>query len=152
MNYRGSYRKLVSNAISAMLGAIEIYNKPRFAYRDEVVVVLVVNAWELLLKAIVSKSGHSIYYRKRRHEPYKTLTISDACSKALECEIWPLEVDGVAVELNLGLLVLYRNNVVHFYNEGDFGVILYSLLQTSIHNFRDVANIERYSGDLITSK
>jgi hypothetical protein len=34
MNYRGSYRRLLGNAIPAMLGAIELYNKPyiRLAY------------------------------------------------------------------------------------------------------------------------
>ena len=35
MNYRGSYRKLLGNAKSAMMAAIETYNKPVFQYRDE---------------------------------------------------------------------------------------------------------------------
>ena len=35
MNYRGSYRHLLRNAKAAMLAAIEIYNKPRFDYREE---------------------------------------------------------------------------------------------------------------------
>lgn len=34
-----------------MLAAIEVYNKPRFPYRDEAFSVLAINAWELLLKA-----------------------------------------------------------------------------------------------------
>ena len=41
MNYRGSYRKLAANSTStsAMMAAVEVYNKPWFAYRDEVIVI-----------------------------------------------------------------------------------------------------------------
>ena len=68
MNYRGAARHLSRNAQSAMLAAIEIYNKPAFQYRDECFVILLLNAWELLLKAIVSKRGFDLY-RKRRRDP-----------------------------------------------------------------------------------
>jgi len=47
-----------------------------------VFVILLLNAWELLLKALLSKSGRSIYYRKRRQEPYRTLTWRDALNRA----------------------------------------------------------------------
>jgi hypothetical protein len=53
MNYRGSSRHLVKNAKSALLAAIEIYNKPGFQYRDECFVILLLNAWELFLKALL---------------------------------------------------------------------------------------------------
>jgi hypothetical protein len=62
MNYRGSSRHLIRNAKSALLAAIEIYNKPGFQYRDECFVILLLNAWELYLKALISKSKASIYY------------------------------------------------------------------------------------------
>jgi len=39
-----------------MLAAIEIYNKPQIEYRDECFVILLMNAWELFLKAILSKN------------------------------------------------------------------------------------------------
>src|SRR5262245_35650394 len=136
MNYRGSSRKLIGNSISAALAAIEIYNKPRFPYRDEVSVVLLVNAWELLLKAMVSKSKHSLYYPKKRNQPYRSLTLPDAFSRAAKSTLWPSNIDSVPVDLNLDLLQLYRNHVIHFYNEPNFGIVLYSLLQTSIHNYR----------------
>lgn len=38
-------------SIYAAISAIEIYNKPNFAYREEAFSLLMVNAWELLLKA-----------------------------------------------------------------------------------------------------
>ena len=64
MNLRGSYRALLSNSRAAMLAAIEIYNKPLFTYRDECFAILLINAWELLLKAILSKNKQKIFYPK----------------------------------------------------------------------------------------
>lgn len=60
MNYCGSWRKLIGNSKSAMLAAIEIYNKPRIEYRNEIFVQLLINAWELMLKAILSHAKESI--------------------------------------------------------------------------------------------
>lgn len=140
MNYRGSARRLLGNSISAMVGAIEIYNKPRIAYRDEVFVVLLVNAWELVLKAILSKSGDRIYYPKRRGEPYRTLSCKDAFRRASNSNLWPSDIPATAVDANIELLSVYRDNVIHFYNNRPFGVIVYSLAQTAIINYRDVVS------------
>jgi len=43
--------RLLKNAEAALISAIEIYNKPAFAYREETFSILALNAWELLLKA-----------------------------------------------------------------------------------------------------
>lgn len=147
MNYRGSYRKLRANAKAAMLAAIEIYNKPRFEYRDEVFVILLLNAWELLLKALVSKSGRSIYYRKRRHEPYRTVTWRDALNRAVASKAWPRAVPHQAVDANLTQLSIYRDSAVHFYNAEGFGIVVYGLAQTSITNCRDVLR-EAFAEDI----
>jgi hypothetical protein len=128
-----------------MIAAIEIYNKPRFDYRDEVFVQLVINAWELLLKAMVSKSKRSIYYKKRRGEPYRTVSWSDAYNRARSN--WPVSVPPQAIIRNLELLAVYRDNAVHFYNAKGFGVIVYSLAQTSITNYRDMLH-EIFGRDL----
>ncbi|MDP8238373.1 MAG: DUF3644 domain-containing protein [Candidatus Hatepunaea meridiana] len=136
MNYRGSYRRLLGNAKAAMLAAIEIYNKPRFEYRDECFVFLLINAWELVLKGVLSKNKQSIYYQKRRNEPYKTLSLKDAFNKAerffQEC------LSSLPLRKNIELLTIYRDNVVHFYNEKEFGKMIYALAQTSIVNFKDL--------------
>ena len=79
MNYRGSYRKLLGNSKAAMMAAIEIYNKPTFAYRDECAVILLLNAWELFLKAILSKNAKSVFYPKR--EETQTDTPKPAAKK-----------------------------------------------------------------------
>lgn len=35
------------------------------------------------------------------------------------------------------MLVTYRNNAIHFYNQQGFSTIIYGLAQTSIINFKD---------------
>lgn len=137
MNYRGSYRHLLRNAQSAMLAAIEIYTKPRLDYRDECFVILLLNAWELLLKAVLSKNKRSVFYRKKRKQPYRTFSLADAFTKA-EAH-FPAEVARLPVKRNLELLSTYRDNAVHFYNTDGFGSLVYALAQTSILNFRDIA-------------
>ena len=136
MNYRGSYRKLLGNSKSAMMAAIEIYNKPLFDYRDECTVILLLNSWELLLKALLSKNKTSIYYAKRRNQPYRTLSLQDAFSKGIPH--FPRNFPHLAVQRNLELLGTYRDNAVHFYNNQDFGIVLYALSQTAIINYRDL--------------
>lgn len=136
MNYAGSYRKLLGNSKAAIMAAIEIYNKPIFEYRDECVVILLLNGWELVLKAMLSKNREHIFYPKKRNQPYRTLSCDDALAKAQK--YFPAVIPYSPVKANIELLAAYRDNAVHFYNERDFGVILYSLAQTSIQNFRDV--------------
>lgn len=136
MNYKGSHRKLRDNAKSAMMAAIEIYNKPTFKYRDECVVILLVNAWELLLKALLSKHDQSIFYPKKRNEPYKTLSWQNAFGRAEA--FFPKSIQALPVRRNLELLGTYRDNSVHFYNADGFGLLIYALSQTCIKNFRDL--------------
>ena len=119
-----------------MLAAIEIYNKPAFEYRDECFVILLLNAWELVLKALLSKNGQSIFYPKRRGEPYRTLSWSDAFTRAQK---WlPRNLPPLPVRRNLDLLSAYRDNAVHFYNAQNFGSLIYALAQTSVVNYRDL--------------
>jgi hypothetical protein len=136
MNQRCSYRKLLANGKAALLAAIEIYNKPRIDYRDECFVILLLNAWELILKAAVSKTGQTVFYPKKRNEPYRTYSLTDAFRKAES--LLPAGFGAQALRLNLELLNLYRDNAVHFYNAKSFGSVIYALAQTSVVNLRDL--------------
>jgi hypothetical protein len=119
-----------------MCAAVEIYNKPKFDYRDETAIILLVNSWELLLKAILSKKRVRIYYPKERNQPYRTLSVRDSLTKCRE--YFPEEVDYAAAAENLKLLIEYRDTAVHFYHKEGLEVVLYTLAQTSVVNFRDV--------------
>ena len=44
---------LMKNGISAFFSAVEIHNKPRIEFRYPMVIVLLMNAWELSLKSYI---------------------------------------------------------------------------------------------------
>ncbi len=136
MNPYGSYRALLGNSVSAILAAIEVYNKPRIEYRSECCVILLLNAWELLFKAICSKNRVRIFEPKERGKPYRTLKLWAAFEAARP--YLPAHIPWKAVGENIGRLADYRNNVVHFYNDESLGVVVYGLAQTSIVNYRDI--------------
>lgn len=138
MNPYGSYKSLLGNSISAVLAAVEIYNKPKFEYRSECFVILLVNAWELLFKAILSKHKIRIFEPKERGKPYLTIGLFSAIGESRK--LFPKNISHRAVSENIRLLVDYRNNAVHFYNEEGFETIIYGLAQTSIFNFRDIVS------------
>ena len=52
---------MARSAKAAMLAAVEIYNKTAFEFREEAFCVLIINAWEVLLKArIVSQNRNRL--------------------------------------------------------------------------------------------
>jgi hypothetical protein len=136
MTNRGSYRHLSRNSRAAMIAAIEVYNKPRSEYRDETFTILLINAWELLFKAILSKNRSGIFYRKKKNQPRRTLSWQDAFEGAKKH--FPGTVDSIPVRRNLELLTTYRDNAVHFYNDDDLSAVIWALAQTSILNYRDL--------------
>ncbi len=136
MNPYGSYRALLGNSKSAILAAIEIYNKPKFEYRTECFTILVLNSWELLFKAILSKNKIKIFKPKEKGKPYFTLALNEAMEFATK--FFPKDIPHKAVTENISRLVDYRNNAVHFYNEPGLEAVIYGLAQTSIVNYRDL--------------
>ena len=124
--------QFVRKAEEALLSAIEVYNRPTFAYREETFAILALNAWELLLKAKllaenankprclytfehrVTKTGQpstKLYLKKNRsgapltHGLWKTITELENNTK--------VRVDP-AIKTNLEALIEIRDNAVHF--------------------------------------
>lgn len=128
--------KLVQKSIDCTVSAIEMYNKPDFKYREEIFCVLMINAWELLLKAKLLKENSnklsSIYIRDylrkkdgtkskkwkyketRSGNPY-TVEIMGALNKLLSKKY----IDNTCFE-NIEALIEIRDNAVHYYNEDAF--------------------------------
>jgi hypothetical protein len=123
---RHSY--LVDKAIDAAIGAIEIYNKPSFRYREETFAILMLNAWELLLKArILKENGNQlrsieVWEQKatkaglpskklspKRNRAGNVLTIGVAAAANLVRGYSKNEIDQHVVE-NLSLLMEIRDN------------------------------------------
>lgn len=105
---------LIKNSTSAYFAAIEIHNKPNISYRYETTTLLLMNAWELVLKAYIKKfiKKKSIYTWDGH-----TISIDKAISYAEE-HINAAEPKAfTAIKENLLLIEEYRNNIVHYYNE-----------------------------------
>lgn len=105
---------LIKNSIAAYFATIEIHNKPNIPYRYETTTLLLMNAWELLLKAFVKK-----YIKKMSIYTKDGHTISlDKAIGYVEEYINIIEPKAfVATKENLLLIEKYRNNIVHYYNE-----------------------------------
>jgi len=142
-----SQRKLVENAMAAMLAAVEIYNKPQVSYREQMTVILVVNAWELILKAALLKAKRSIFYLKKPKQKYLSISLDDALERVRNASLWPGNIDGVAVTTNVQALAVYRDRAIHLYNAQGLGTVIYPFLQTCVLNFRDFTQ-EMFQKDL----
>jgi len=125
---------LVDKSVDACLAAIEIYNKPDFRYREETFSILMLNAWELLLKARVTKAGGGktraieVWQPRTRPNGTKTtreypklnrsknrMTIGLDRAIALVRELQSDSIDDRCVQ-NLNLLTEIRDNSVHLHN------------------------------------
>lgn len=122
-------KKLLDRAVAAMVAAIDLYNKPDFAYRAESFTILALNAWELLLKAkwveahgnrlnslyVVDtnkkKNGKRPVYQ-RTHSGYsRTHDLNYLANKLHEQKVL-----DEACRKNLEALTELRNTAVHFYH------------------------------------
>ena len=125
--------RLLQNSEAALISAIEIYNKPTFAYREETFAILALNAWELLLKAKLldinkNKLGCLHIYSTRELAPGRQSTklyvkrnrTGNKMTVGIEECIVRLEKQKVvtpeAVRRNLQALSEVRDNAVHFIN------------------------------------
>jgi hypothetical protein len=147
-----SYKRLTDNSLSAVLAAIEAYNKPRMTYRDEITVMLVVNAWELALKATLRKQNKSIFYSKKRGQPYRSIALDDCLGRITAMNLWPAGIDGPAVMANIKALAEYRDRAIHLYNAQGLGAVIYPFLQQNVLNYRDfmLAKFNKDLADTIT--
>ena len=121
---------LLNKSIQAALSSIELYNKPNFSYREESFTILMVNAWELLLKAkIVTDANQdmsALYIidttqKKNDGTPYK----KQRFKKNRSGNFFTIDICRAMSKLNLQrdlsaqleTLIEIRDNAIHFYNE-----------------------------------
>jgi len=133
---QATYKKLLDKSISAAVSSIEIYNKPDFKYREESFVILIVNAWELLLKAKLLKdsgklsalyvhSGRRVK-RSRTGNPFTIDILSAMRAVALD----------PAFAENLTALIDIRDTSVHFFSSDPIRYLVYSLGVAALQNYQ----------------
>ena len=157
------YRVLVDKSLDACLAAIEIYNKPNFQYREEAFAILMLNAWELLLKARivqhdrgslraievrearVNKDGSKSKLQQRKlNRSGNTMTISLNRAAGLVQRYTTNGIDAVCLE-NLYLLQEIRDNAIHLYNVSPgLGKRIQEVGSAALKNF--VAAAKRWFG------
>lgn len=142
--------KLLEKSVHAALSAIEVYNKPDFKYREENFCILMVNAWELLLKARVlrlndededclqQKDRDGKVIRSRSGNP-RTITIGEAINSA---GLHPI------LCAHLFALVEFRDNAIHLVNDSPMLKLKVQEVGTaSLRNYLELAK-EWFSVDL----
>ena len=143
--------ELSEKSIAAAISAIEIYNKPDFSYREEAFSLLMVNAWELLIKAKwladrdedlstlyvmgsnadgeepkINRSGNPITHGIH----YLALKLSDDPDSGLEKPCFD----------NIQALVEIRDNSAHFVNKDlYFGRRILEIGTASLRNYVHLA-------------
>ena len=157
------YKLLVEKSLDACLAAIEIYNKPNFQYREEAFSILVINAWELLLKARivqqnsgslrsievreprVNKDGSKSKLQQRKlNRSGNSMTISLNRAAGL---VRSYSANGIDVRCaeNLNLLQEIRDNAIHLYNVSPgLGKRIQEVGSATLKNF--VAAAEKWFG------
>lgn len=150
--------RLLRKAEAALLSAIEVYNKPDFKYREETFAILMLNAWELLLKAKlvfdnnndlraifvyenrVTKSGHQskkTYRRKNRSGNLHTKSLGQVVV-ALDQD--PRSRLSPPVKSNIDALVEVRDNAVHYFNASpQLAKQVLEIGTASVKNFIEIA-------------
>ncbi len=125
------HKSFVDKSIGAALSAIEVYNKPDFKYREETFSILMINSWELLLKAKIIKENKgdlkSIYtmVNKVGKNGNKLSTLTPDLNRSNNpktiglpkclkiCEEAPILLNSVVKE-NVFLLMEIRDTAIHF--------------------------------------
>jgi len=130
MSRKARYMYLLEKSVQASLSAIEVYNKPDFKYREESFSILMVNSWELLIKAKILHDNNndlkSLYVVDREQKrkdgtPYKSPKFkTNRAGNFLTIEITRslnlLDIEERLKE-NILLLIEIRDNAIHFFNE-----------------------------------
>ena len=97
---------MLDKSQESFLLAIEIYNKPTIKFRVEGFCFFVCNAWEMLLKAHLLNTGNSIYYKDKKLNQNRTISLTDCIKKVLTNNKDPLRK-------NLEVVVGIRNMANH---------------------------------------
>lgn len=126
-------KKLLDASQAALFAGIEIHNKPHIEYRYQTSTILIVNAWELLLKAYVYK----FINKKAIFEADKKHTISFSKALVLTRDDINTKIKGniyKSVFENVDKINEYRCTNVHFASD-DLDPVIFMLLSKSVLNF-----------------
>lgn len=159
MKINQTYRSLLDKSINSMLSAIEIYNKPNFAYREETFAILAVNSLELLFKAHLFKIEKYnmkslqvlIPYKNKNGKEHKTRKTPKVNRSGNCITIGILEVltrlanKGISINknflANIELLIELRDNAIHFHNGSEISKQIQEIGFATIKNYINIIKL-----------
>lgn len=126
-------KMLLDSSQAALFAGIEIHNKPHIDYRYPTSVILIINAWELALKAYVYKyiGRKKIYEKDGKH----TITFSKALVLTRDdINSKDKTKNFLATHDNLFLLNEYRCSKIHF-AESKLDPVIFMLISKAVLNY-----------------
>lgn len=138
----GITEALLENSKAAIMGCIEIHNKPNFSYRYEVCTILAINGWELLLKAYINENCPDIRIIRKDNTSKPFLDCLSIVSSKTGKDFRPTDE-------NLKRLYDFRCHIIHFYKDS-LDSIIYSLLSMSVTFYNDFSKLH-FNVDLTES-
>ncbi|WP_197713518.1 DUF3644 domain-containing protein [Shewanella benthica] len=119
------YTKLIDRSLDAFTLALEVYNRPSLRNRVEAFTIMIINAWELLLKAEILKTlGYDKVFKKNG----KSISVSDAVALRIQ--------ENDDVRKNLSNLIVLRDQAIHLLIP-ELQSRLSRLFQASVLNYQD---------------
>jgi Protein of unknown function (DUF3644) len=134
---KGKTKTTLESSIDSALLAVEIYNKPRTAFRSEGFIVLMIIAWTRLFHAHFNSTiGDRYYYQKKgRYE------IVDGERKAWELGTCIKKYGKLTapVEKNIQFFISLRNKIEHRHIEKrEVDALIFGECQAFLYNFESI--------------
>ena len=132
------HKTILEVSLQAAISSIEIYNKPDFKYREQTFSILLINAWELLLKAKIIKDNsdelESIYIKKKDGK-YKLSRSGNPMTIEVMGALEKCQIDQ-KIKKNLEKLIEIRDTSVHFYHDTSLSYLVYILGLAALRNYQ----------------
>lgn len=131
---KGKTRSILESSIDSTLLAVEIYNKPRTAFKVENYITLMIMAWTKLFHAYFNNTiGDKYYYKIGRR--YKIVEGERKAWELGEC-IKKYKLLNEPVRKNLEFFIRLRNKIVHRHIEKEIlGTQVFGECQALLYNY-----------------
>jgi hypothetical protein len=111
---KGRTKSTLESSIDSALLAVEVYNKPRTAFRSGAFITFMVIAWTRLFHAYFNSKGTKYFYKK--NGKFETVDGEPKCWELSTC-IKKYKLLSQPVEKNLDFFIKLRNKIEHRYIE-----------------------------------
>ena len=134
---KGETSSILASSIDSALLAVEVYNKPRTAFRSEAYITLMIIAWTKLFHAYFYRTLGNRYYYKENNKRYK---IVDGERKAWDIKTCMVKYGKLRppVAANLEFFIGLRNKIEHRHiDTNEVDVLIFGECQSLLYNYEN---------------